>query len=439
MTAQDDRAGELPPSAAPVLAPGSPGRLSRLEPGVAPQEARPHVLWSERDLELPPLTAARIDDAVPANTRRNWLSRWRPYALWCLLNERTALPATPETLAAYLDARTRDFDVPDHLRELVGRNVYRALNPSSLAAHLGTLRAAHRRAGHRSPDPYLATQIIRARARELADDPHREHGVRQATPLRGRDIARILAAIDASVPPGEPLPAAALRDKALLVLAYKTGRRGAELAHLNLADVREAGDPNDRTSSVLGVRVTFRTSKTNPHGLRQDDISKIKRVGGRFCPVEIVRAWRLYLVGRGYTSGPLFPRIDRHGNLGTRAGGRQGPDDDGRITPTSVDAIVKRRAQEAGIRSGYVDGPDGLPVRKQVSAHSTRRGYVTDALSRPGADPEKVGAQAGFARGSRTLYRYRDIDLDWDDDPTADMMATSATDTPPHAVPEAGT
>jgi hypothetical protein len=85
------------------------------------------------ELDLPAKTAARIAAAVPENTRRNWESRWRAFALWCLLTERTALPATAETLAAYLDARTSEMAVPSHLRHAVG--------PSSLAAHLGSLRA----------------------------------------------------------------------------------------------------------------------------------------------------------------------------------------------------------------------------------------------------------------------------------------------------------
>lgn len=396
-----------------VFADGGPGRLSRLT-----RDTPPHPGWSAADLELPPVTVARIDAAVPANTRRNWASRWRPFALWCLLEQRTALPATGETLAAYLDARTRVFEVPAHLQALVGREAYRALTPSSLAAHLGTLRAAHRLHGYPSPDPYLSTQVIKARARELAADPHREHGVRQATPLRGRDLARVLSAIDTAAPAG-------LRDRALLLLAYKSGRRGAELANLNLADLREASDPADPSGPVLGVRVTFRTSKTNPHGLRRDDSIKVKRVGGDYCPVAALRAWRLYLAGRGYTSGPLFPRVDRHGRIGTAAGGRQSAGDDGRITPKTVHAIVHGRAQAAELvpDSGYRDGPDGLPVAVRITAHSTRRGYVTDAFTRPDPDAEKIGRQAGFAPGSRTLYRYRDIDLGWDDDPTDGLLA----------------
>jgi hypothetical protein len=260
--------------------------------------------------------------------------------------------------------------------------------------------------------------VIKARARELAADPHHEHTVRQATPLRGRDLALLLQDIDTTTPAG-------LRDRTLLLLAYKSGRRGAELANLNLTDVREALDPADPSDPVLGIRVNFRTSKTTPHGLRRDDTIKIKRVGGEYCPVAALRAWHLHLAGHGHTTGPLFPRIDRHGRIGTAAGGRQSPGDDGRISPKTVHTIVSTRATAAGLvpDGGYRQGSDGLPVRVQISAHSTRRGYVTDAFTRPDPDPEKIGRQAGFTPGSRTLYRYRDVDLGWDDDPTDGLLA----------------
>lgn len=390
-----------------------PGRLSRLT----------HPVSVSTELELPPETRERIAAAVPANTRRNWESRWQAYSLWCLLSEHAALPATPETLATYLDARTREFEVPSHLRHAVGRKSYEPLGPSSLAAHLGSLRAAHRMAGYASPDPYLATLVIKARAAQLAADPDAEVGVQQATPLRGRQLAAIFDEIDTTTPAG-------LRDRALLLLAYKTGRRGKEIVGLNLIDVRDATSP-DPDAPPLGLRVTFRTSKTNPHGLRRDDTVKVKRTGGAYCPYAAVRAWRLHLTGQGYTSGPLFPRIDRHGHLGTRAAGRGTGADDGRITPKTVHAIVRSRAAAAGLVpvSGYREGADGLPVLVRITAHSTRRGFVTDAFTRPDADPEKIGRHAGFTPGSRTLYRYREVELGWDDDPTDGLLADPCTNT----------
>jgi hypothetical protein len=63
-------------------------------------------------------------------------------------------------------SRTRDLEIPAHLRRLAGRPVYQALNPTSLAAHPGTLRVIHRINSLPSPDPYLADLVIKAPAPE---------------------------------------------------------------------------------------------------------------------------------------------------------------------------------------------------------------------------------------------------------------------------------
>ncbi len=42
-----------------------------------------------------------------------------------------------------------------------------------------------------------------------------------------------------------------------------------------------------------------------------------------------------------------------------------------------------------------------------ISAHSTRRGFVTGAFA-DGADPLHVARHAGFAPGSKILYRHVD-------------------------------
>jgi hypothetical protein len=41
--------------------------------------------------------------------------------------------------------------------------------------------------------------------------------------------------------------------------------------------------------------------------------------------------------------------------------------------------------------------------------------FVIDAFTRPEADAQKIGRHAGFAPGSRTLDRYRDVELGRDD------------------------
>jgi len=57
---------------------------------------------SGADYALPAGTAALIREAVPENTAVAYRSRWRSFEDWCRDAGRIALPATAQTVAAYL-------------------------------------------------------------------------------------------------------------------------------------------------------------------------------------------------------------------------------------------------------------------------------------------------------------------------------------------------
>ena len=54
------------------------------------------------DFHVPDETAALIEEAVPENTLLAYRSRWRSFEGWCRDAGRVALPATAQTVAAYL-------------------------------------------------------------------------------------------------------------------------------------------------------------------------------------------------------------------------------------------------------------------------------------------------------------------------------------------------
>ena len=95
---------------------------------------------------------------------------------------------------------------------------------------------------------------------------------------------------------------AAVRDRALLLLGLAGGLRRSELSALSVEDLSFVEE---------GVVVLIRRSKTDQEG-------KGIRVGVPYgshpetCPVRNLKAW-LSVLGR--EEGPLFCRIDRHGNL----------------------------------------------------------------------------------------------------------------------------
>lgn len=368
-----------------------------------------------RDHQLPAEVAGRLAAAVPPNTRRAWASRFARYQAWCMRNGYGApLPPTAAMLAAYLD----------HLGHHEGLKV------STLDAHLGSIMALTRmwaagecerraalradkqgrgepiaeadRAEHdpRAPDTTLARKTIAAYSRRLALDPATTPGAKRAAPLLPRDIRAMIDAID----PGE---LRGLRDRALILLAFAMGRRGAEIAAVNFNDLTEPED-GDGDTEVLRVRV--RLSKTNSSGMKEDHVDVPYGTDLRYCPVHAVRRWQLELTRRGHADGPLFVRLDQRGRLGSAAGSpaRARADDDGRITQKTVYRILRARAAAAGVDVRVLR--DGSTVPRQISAHSTRRGFVTAAFA-AGADPLHVARHAGFTPGSKILYRYVDESL----------------------------
>ena len=269
---------------------------------------------------------------MPENTALAYRSRWRSFEAWCTRAGRVALPATAQTVAAYLT----------HLA------TERGLKATTVDAHLTAIRAVHRGAGATTPDALTARKVVvAAQRREAARDDR--YGPRKAVPVMAADLPAIVAACDDQT-------AAGLRDRAVVLLGFALLARRSELAALNLSDVELV--PGE------GIAVTIRASKTD-----QSARGLVRRIhyaaNERVCPVRAVLAWTSFLAARGITTGPLFTRIDRWGNVGPAAGGRYadplgsdgvaGPpvsaatSRDGRLRPQAVGAIVTALCESAGL------------------------------------------------------------------------------------------
>jgi integrase len=342
------------------------------------------AVWTIRDRELPEATAARIARSIPDNTRRSYASHWKQFTKWCAENGRVARPATAETVAAYMG----------HLAD-------RGLAESTMAARLAAIRALHRGAGLEPPDGIAARKVIVDRARQRADDPEAPAGPRRATPLTPADLRAIVATLDLTT-------AAGLRDRAVVLLAWALAARRSEVAALNISDVRVAPQ---------GLRVTVRRSKT-------DQAAKgtvVKVPAGKdpqLCPRRAVRAWTAYLAGKNIHTGPLFVRVDRHGNAGAACGGRYqgGEVRTGRLTAQAIGAIITAAAKAARL-----DRPSGDPLDdegpRRYTGHSARRGFVTTALARKDADAAAIAAHGRWSAGSRAFWDYYEPDRGWDKHP----------------------
>ncbi|RYE72916.1 MAG: integrase, partial [Oxalobacteraceae bacterium] len=81
-------------------------------------------------------------------------------------------------------------------------------------------------------------------------------------------------------------------------------------------------------------------------------------------PVNALNAW---LAAARIDKGSIFRKVDRWGNLSNRP-----------LEPSAVNAIVKQRAEMAGLEPG------------EFSAHGLRSGYLTEAANRGIPLPEAM-------------------------------------------------
>lgn len=198
------------------------------------------------------------------------------FDLWCRRHQRIAVPATPELVADYLDARSRA-----------------GAKPASLARYKASIAKLHQLLDLKDP---TQTELVKLRLRAI----RREKGTAQtqARPLRFkgpvRDVARdqprginVRALLEACA---DDLPG--LRNRALLSTAYDTGLRASELVAAEFEHILEALDPEARLLAIA-------RSKGDPEG----------EGATAFLSPRSVRAIAAWTVAAGITSGPLFRRV----------------------------------------------------------------------------------------------------------------------------------
>jgi site-specific recombinase XerD len=154
-------------------------------------------------------------------TLRAYQAGWQAFCEWCALAGRSALPAAPETVAAYLAALARTHA------------------PATLRRRLAALSRAQRQAGHRFWPSHPA---IRETLRGIG----RDHGApqRRAAALATPEVRRLVAACGDDT--------AGLRDRALLLLGYAGALRRSEIVGI---------DREHLAFDTEGLRLTLPRSK----------------------------------------------------------------------------------------------------------------------------------------------------------------------------------
>ncbi|WP_191834250.1 tyrosine-type recombinase/integrase [Tsukamurella columbiensis] len=365
---------------------------------------------------LPPEILARmaevVEHAQASGTSRAYRAAWVRFEDWCARHGYTALPARPEVIAAYLVVA----------RDTVKPSGERAYAPSTLSKWVSAIADRHRRVGIIDlPTRHeLVRETLAGIKREYATAGERPR--RPRAPLLTDDIMALVTTAREQVL-GWADAVVERRDSALLLVGLATSIRRSELVALVGADVE--------LHRADGLHVTVTRSKTDQEGEgrlhpapRAEDprrcpacaavrwaevVAASDRYGRRGVIRLLTGAPSLEATGHVCTSPdqvagrwvaarrPFFRSIRRNGLVGEQA-----------LAASSVHAIVRRRAERAGIDPVVVE---------QLGAHSLRSGHVSQAL-RNGATFEEVMAQTGHTNVA-TVLRYRHE--------TAPLVANSVT------------
>ena len=340
---------------------------SRLPSGADPDEVRD---WFEFEtiveLPMPALSFAEAEAAAADyrraaradNTRRAYRAAVARFTDWCYEHRQTALPAAPETVAAFLAAEAG-----------------RGLAVNTLRLRHAALRYLHLLAGYPPPTASPLVSATFAGIRRAHRRPLRKKTALVLEPLR--------AAIK-TIP--DTLPG--LRDRALILVGFAAALRPSELARLDIASLT-------RHEDGIALYLPWRKNDQEAHG------TTVWLPAGQtdLCPVTALEAW---LGAAEISDGPLFrrlwllppPRIPKgtrrrpvaaHYRIGTNP-----------IDTDSIALIVKKWTGLAGL--------DGAAF----AGHSLRRGAISSGVAQ-GIHIARLKQFSGHA-SLKSLEEYVELD-----------------------------
>jgi site-specific recombinase XerD len=360
--------GESARGTAIVVPPGAGGRRGPgLAAGADPDEVRD---WFELEtivgLPAPALSFAEAEAAAAEyrraaraeNTRRAYRAAVAAFTDWCALHRQAALPASPETIAAFLAAEAG-----------------RGLAVNSLRLRHAALRYLHLLAGY--PPPTASPLVAATFA-----------GIRRAhrRPLR-KKTALVIDPLRAAV---QQIPATlpGLRDRALLLVGFAAALRPSELAALSV-------DYLSRHQDGIALFLPWRKNDQEGEG------TSVWLPSGRtdLCPVKALEAW---LAAAAIGEGPLFRRVWHLPPPRVRRGAKRKPAadryriGDSPIDTDSIALVVKKWTGRAGLEGAAFAG------------HSLRRGAISSGVAQ-GVHIARLKQFSGHA-SLKSLEEYVELD-----------------------------
>lgn len=288
-------------------------------------------------LELRQEARQHLANSKAENTKRAYRSDWTQFTDWCETNGFHFLPAEPETLVYYIT--------------FLGKS----LKTSSIKRKMTAISQKHETAGYASP---AKTALVKG----VWDGLQRSIGVKEQgkDALWLDDLRKLVEAIPKDTAIG-------IRNRALLVVGWAAALRRSELVSLDVEHV-------ERTRE--GILLNLVRSKTDQKGEGQV-VALPYGSNPTTCPVRLLEDW---IEAAGLSEGPLFRRMDRHGNIL------------GRMTPQSVRLIVKGCCESVEMPS------------EKYGAHSLRSGFCSTA-AKAGKAEHQIMKQTRHKR-SDSLQRY---------------------------------
>lgn len=272
-----------------------------------------------------------LEGAYSGNTIRCYGADFRIFELWCVTAGRSALPATPETVAEFLRAQSKNAApaTVSRRRAAIGK-IYKLLkleNPVSAEEVNLATRSVFRLKGRRQKQALglvasLKSQLIKACPKDL----------------RG------------------------LRDRALIAAGYDTLCRRSELVALRIEDLAIAPDGSGT--------ILVRKAKTDQQG------------HGRlaYLSAEAVTSLERWQEAAGLHAGPIFRHVA--GNMVLECA----------ISAKTVSDILKNRAAKAGIAALTVKRLSGHSMRVGAAQDMAAGGIDLGAIMHAGGwkSPEMV-------------------------------------------------
>ncbi|KKE78135.1 integrase [Bacilli bacterium] len=278
-----------------------------------------------------------LENSKAENTKRAYSSDWKQFVDWCRRNELHSLPANAETVVYFIT--------------YLGKSK----KASTIKRKMTAISQRHETAGYPSP---TKTSLVKG----VWDGLQRSIGIKEEgnDALWLDDLRRLLDGISSD-------RLIDIRDRAILVIGWAGALRRSELTRLDAEHIE---------FTQYGLILNLIKSKTDQKGEGQQ-VALPYGSNPKTCPVRLLEHW---LSISGITEGPIFRRIDRHGNILDR------------LTAQSVRLIVRKHCERVGLDS------------KRYGAHSLRSGFCSTA-AKAGKTEHQIMQQTRHKR-SDSLQRY---------------------------------